>query len=115
MTMKMIRMSANEFGRLCDEDIKRDLKKSKEEYEKYKKEKEIKMKVYAVCFNGKIKSDLIFSTRELARKYLKTKFDELRSQTFQTSFHSESADGFSYYYGWTETEGTWSIKEITVQ
>ena len=108
--MKQKKMSDKEFGRLCDEQIKSELKKYKEEYAK--EDKEIKMKVYAICFNGQIKQDLIFSTRELAREHLKSKYDELKNRNLH--FHDINEDTFSYYYGWEETRGKWSIKEIAI-
>jgi hypothetical protein len=70
------------------------------------------MKVYTISTDASLLSAVFYSTKDLARKALKNKRDEIKRRCVK--FTCDTVDKFSFYFGWEEHHVTWRVTEIEV-
>ena len=70
------------------------------------------MKIYNLRTSNSIPESYFYSTKNLARKALKKKRDEIIARGVNVTCDTE--DKFSFYFGWEERSVYWRVSEITV-
>lgn len=70
------------------------------------------MIIYILHTDNSLSRTTFYTKRELARKVLKKKRDEIIRRNVNIT--CDSQDKFSFYFGWEEHGATWRIDEITV-